>query len=84
MGIGIQVEGLTKSFGSQRIWEDVTFDIPAGEVSVLLGPSGTGKSVFLKSLIGLLRPERARSSLMAPTSSSARPRSFTRSARCSG
>src|SRR5271155_3928337 len=58
MGIGIQVEGLTKSFGSQRIWEDVTLEIPEGEVSVLLGPSGTGKSVFLKSLIGLLRPER--------------------------
>ena len=60
VGIGIQVEGLTKSFGSQRIWEDVTMDIPAGEVSVLLGPSGTGKSVFLKSLIGLLRPERGK------------------------
>src|ERR1700741_4255736 len=58
MGIGISVEGLTKSFGAQRIWEDVTMDIPPGEVSVLLGPSGTGKSVFLKSLIGLLRPER--------------------------
>ena len=58
MGIGIEVKGLTKSFGSQRIWEDVTFDLPPGEVSVLLGPSGTGKSVFLKSLIGLLRPER--------------------------
>ncbi|MDI3314603.1 MAG: ABC transporter ATP-binding protein [Mycobacterium sp.] len=58
MGTAIHVEGLTKSFGSQRIWEDVTLDIPAGEVSVLLGPSGTGKSVFLKSLIGLLRPER--------------------------
>ena len=58
MGIGISVEGLTKSFGSQRIWEDVTMEIPEGEVSVLLGPSGTGKSVFLKSLIGLLRPER--------------------------
>ena len=35
-------------------------DIPQGEVSVLLGPSGTGKSVFLKSLIGLLRPERGK------------------------
>ena len=45
MGIGIQVEGLTKSFGSQVIWEDVTLDVPPGEVSVLLGPSGTGKSV---------------------------------------
>jgi len=60
VGIGIQVEGLTKSFGSHRIWEDVTFDLPPGEVSVLLGPSGTGKSVFLKSLIGLLRPERGK------------------------
>ncbi|WP_411550521.1 ATP-binding cassette domain-containing protein, partial [Mycolicibacterium flavescens] len=38
----------------------VTFDLPPGEVSVLLGPSGTGKSVFLKSLIGLLRPERGK------------------------
>ncbi|MGN7782055.1 ABC transporter ATP-binding protein, partial [Mycolicibacterium sp. 22603] len=52
------VNNLSKSFGSSKIWEDVTMSIPAGEVSVLLGPSGTGKSVFLKSLIGLLRPER--------------------------
>jgi phospholipid/cholesterol/gamma-HCH transport system ATP-binding protein len=60
VGTSIQVEGLSKSFGSAKIWEDVTLDIPAGEVSVLLGPSGTGKSVFLKSLIGLLRPERGK------------------------
>ncbi|MFL0294759.1 ABC transporter ATP-binding protein [Mycobacterium sp. SMC-18] len=58
MGIEIDVTGLSKSFGSSKIWEDVTLTIPAGEVSVMLGPSGTGKSVFLKSLIGLLRPER--------------------------
>ena len=58
MGVEVAVEGLTKSFGSQKIWEDVTFTLPRGEVSALLGPSGTGKSVFLKSLIGLLRPER--------------------------
>ena len=58
VGIGIQVEGLTKSFGAQRIWEDVTLEVPAGEVSVLLGPSGTGKSVFLKTLVGLLKPDR--------------------------
>ncbi|MEB3062870.1 ABC transporter ATP-binding protein [[Mycobacterium] zoologicum] len=58
MGVAIEVNGLTKSFGSARIWEDVTLTIPEGEVSVMLGPSGTGKSVFLKSLIGLLRPER--------------------------
>ncbi len=71
MGIGIEVDGLTKTFGSQPIWEDVTFDIPAGEVSVLLGPWGTGESAFLKSLIGLLWPSAARST------SPAKRRSFS-------
>ncbi|GAA2273919.1 ABC transporter ATP-binding protein [Streptomyces ruber] len=60
MGIEVVVEGLTKSFGEQRIWQDVTLTLPAGEVSVMLGPSGTGKTVFLKSLIGLLKPEEGR------------------------
>ncbi|MEU7816828.1 ATP-binding cassette domain-containing protein [Pseudonocardia sp. NPDC049154] len=57
-GVEVKVEGLTKSFGRANIWSDVTLTLPPGEVSVLLGPSGTGKSVFLKSLIGLLKPER--------------------------
>ncbi|WP_308126531.1 ABC transporter ATP-binding protein [Rhodococcoides corynebacterioides] len=60
MGVEVSVEGLTKSFGVQKIWQDVTLTLPTGEVSALLGPSGTGKSVFLKSLIGLLRPEEGR------------------------
>ena len=58
MGVAVAVEGLSKSFGSQVIWSDVTLTLPPGEISVLLGPSGTGKSVFLKSLVGLLKPER--------------------------
>ncbi len=58
MGVAVQVERLTKSFGSPNIWSDVTLTLPPGEISVLLGPSGTGKSVFLKSLVGLLKPER--------------------------
>jgi len=57
MGIAVEVKDLTKSFGSQLIWADVSLTIPAGEISVMLGPSGTGKSVFLKSLIGLLKPD---------------------------
>lgn len=57
MGAQIDVTGLRKSVGSSKIWDDVTLAIPAGEVSVMLGPSGTGRSVFLKSQIGLLRPE---------------------------
>ncbi len=60
MGVEVVVEGLTKSFGKQTIWRDVTLTLPPGEVSVMLGPSGTGKSVFLKSLVGLLKPERGR------------------------
>jgi len=58
MGVEVRVEGLTKSFGAQPVWADVSLTLPAGEISVLLGPSGTGKSVFLKALVGLLRPDR--------------------------
>lgn len=57
MGVEISVDRLTKTFGKQQIWRDVSLTLPTGEISVLLGPSGTGKSVFLKALIGLLRPE---------------------------
>ena len=56
MGVEIKVEHLTKAFGKDLIWGDVTLTIPAGEICVMLGPSGTGKSVFLKTLIGLLKP----------------------------
>src|SRR5579875_3835334 len=58
VGVEVAVKDLTKSFGKQRIWGDVTLTLPPGEVSVLLGPSGTGKSVFLKTLIGLLKPDK--------------------------
>jgi phospholipid/cholesterol/gamma-HCH transport system ATP-binding protein len=54
----VSIRGLTKSFGEKTVLEDLTFDIPKGHVSVILGPSGTGKSVFLRHLIGLLRPDR--------------------------
>jgi phospholipid/cholesterol/gamma-HCH transport system ATP-binding protein len=58
VGVEIKVEDLTKSFGKQLIWGDVTLTVPAGEICVMLGPSGTGKSVFLKALIGLLKPDK--------------------------
>jgi phospholipid/cholesterol/gamma-HCH transport system ATP-binding protein len=60
MGAEVVIEGLSKSFGRQAIWRDVTLTLPPGEVSVMLGPSGTGKSVFLKSMIGLLKPDKGR------------------------
>ena len=58
MGVEIKVDNLSKSFGKQLIWGGVSLSIPAGEVSVMLGPSGTGKSVLLKTIIGLLKPDR--------------------------
>jgi phospholipid/cholesterol/gamma-HCH transport system ATP-binding protein len=58
VGVEVRVEGLTKSFGSQLIWGDVSLTLPAGEICVMLGPSGTGKSVFLKTLIGLIKPDK--------------------------
>jgi phospholipid/cholesterol/gamma-HCH transport system ATP-binding protein len=60
VGVEVVVDGLSKSFGPQQIWRDVTLTLPAGEVSAMLGPSGTGKSVFLKCLIGLLKPDTGR------------------------
>ena len=57
MGGTVEVEGLSKSYGRQNIWHDVTLSFPPGEITALLGPSGTGKSVFLKSVMGLVEPE---------------------------
>jgi len=58
MGVEIEIKDLAKSFGKQLIWGDVSLTVPAGEICVMLGPSGTGKSVLLKTIIGLLKPDR--------------------------
>src|SRR3546814_3540615 len=44
------------SFGSHTVLRDISFDIPRGQITSVMGPSGTGKSVLLKNIIGLLRP----------------------------
>jgi len=53
----VRVRDLSKSFGSLRVLKDLTCDILAGHTTVFLGPSGTGKSVFIKHIVGLLRPD---------------------------
>lgn len=53
----ISLRGVTKTFGSHTVLKDISFDIPKGRISAILGPSGTGKSVLLKNIIGLLRPD---------------------------
>jgi len=56
----IRFESVSKSFGSKRILQDVSFDIAHGSAFCILGRSGTGKSVTLKLMIGLLRPEQGK------------------------
>jgi phospholipid/cholesterol/gamma-HCH transport system ATP-binding protein len=49
---------VSKSFGPKQVLRDVSFEVPAGEILCILGRSGTGKSVTLKLLISLLKPDR--------------------------
>jgi phospholipid/cholesterol/gamma-HCH transport system ATP-binding protein len=53
----IEVRGLKKSFGGQLVLDDVSFQIDHGESVVIIGRSGGGKSVLLKHIIGLIRPD---------------------------
>jgi phospholipid/cholesterol/gamma-HCH transport system ATP-binding protein len=53
----IRVQGLQKRFGSQEVLRGVDLDIATGEIMVVIGRSGGGKSVLLKHMIGLLRPD---------------------------
>jgi phospholipid/cholesterol/gamma-HCH transport system ATP-binding protein len=48
---------VSKSFGPKRVLRDVCFEVPAGEILCILGRSGTGKSVTLKLLMSLLKPD---------------------------
>jgi len=53
----IKLEHVTKSFDDHKVLDDVTLDVPEGTAFCLLGRSGTGKSVTLKHIIGLMRPD---------------------------
>jgi phospholipid/cholesterol/gamma-HCH transport system ATP-binding protein len=53
----IVLHGVRKTFGSQVVLDRVDFEVREGETVALLGPSGTGKSVLLKHIIGLIRPD---------------------------
>jgi phospholipid/cholesterol/gamma-HCH transport system ATP-binding protein len=54
----LQVDGLSVQFGQQMVLRDIALDIPAGQTLVVLGESGCGKTVLLKTMIGLVRPSR--------------------------
>jgi len=56
----IKVEGLTKSFGRQAVLRELTLEVATGTITIVIGRSGGGKSVFLKHLVGLMQPDAGR------------------------
>lgn len=56
----IRIEGLYKSFGDNDVLKGIDLDFPEGTTTVILGGSGSGKSVLMKHIIGLLTPDRGR------------------------
>lgn len=56
----ISVQGLYKRFGNHEVLRGIDLDIPEGSTCVILGGSGSGKTVLMKHMIGLLKPERGR------------------------
>jgi len=58
--VGVRVEGLSKSFGTHEVLLNVSLNVEPGEIFVLMGPSGSGKSVLLKHIVGLETPSAGR------------------------
>src|SRR5471030_2769897 len=56
-GVSLQVRGLRKTFAGQEVLKGIDFDVNPGEIFVIMGPSGSGKSVLLRHLIGLEKPD---------------------------
>jgi len=56
-GVSLVVRGLHKSFGGQMVLAGIDLDVRPGEIFVIMGPSGSGKSVLMKHLIGLEQPD---------------------------
>jgi phospholipid/cholesterol/gamma-HCH transport system ATP-binding protein len=58
--VSVSVENLCKNFGSFEVLKNVSFKVEPGEIFVLMGPSGSGKSVLLKHIVGLEAPTSGR------------------------
>jgi phospholipid/cholesterol/gamma-HCH transport system ATP-binding protein len=56
----IRFDGVSKGFDGRRVLDGVSFDVPRGQACCIMGRSGTGKSVTLKLLLGLLKPDEGR------------------------
>lgn len=73
----VQLDGVSKSFGGKTVLDGLTFQVGVGEAFCILGRSGTGKSITLKLIIGLIKPERGRILINGTDISTADPRTLT-------
>ena len=60
MSVIIRAENLCKTFGSNKVLDNVSLELPEKKVSAIIGQSGTGKSVLIKTIIGMLPPDKGR------------------------
>jgi phospholipid/cholesterol/gamma-HCH transport system ATP-binding protein len=67
----IVIQDVSKSFGSQRVLDGVSFDVRRGETLAVLGRSGTGKSVLLRIIVGLQSPDRGAALILGANMSEA-------------
>jgi phospholipid/cholesterol/gamma-HCH transport system ATP-binding protein len=56
----VVLDDVSKSFGTNKVLDRVSLTVDRGSIMVMLGPSGTGKSVLLRCLVGLLKPDQGR------------------------
>jgi phospholipid/cholesterol/gamma-HCH transport system ATP-binding protein len=56
----VRLEGVSKTFGTRAVLDDVSFDVASGSGFIILGRSGTGKSVTLRHIVRLMRPDHGR------------------------
>src|SRR5438445_4066267 len=56
--LAIQVRDLHKSFGDHKVLRGVDLDVVRGKINIIIGGSGQGKSVLMKHLMGLLKPDK--------------------------
>jgi len=56
--MSIEVQHITRYFGSQRVLSDISFSVNAGEIAGFIGPNGAGKSTTMKIICGLLAPDQ--------------------------
>lgn len=72
--LAIDVQHLTVSMGSHTILEDLSFSIPEGSVTAVIGPNGSGKTTLLQTLMGLVEPKSGEVSILGKAPETVRHR----------